>query len=93
MSINETRQHLLGKQMHLRNLISLEAQEIDHITKGQHKRGKLVSDRWEYPIGEAKQIQIAVAKLQQNLSELFANIGAEEMLDEMEKESTKGKQR
>ena len=84
MNINETRQHLLGKQMHLRNLISAEAQEIGHICEGQHKRGKLVSDKWDHPTHQAAQIQTSLSKMQRDLSKLFEVAGADEYLKEQE---------
>ena len=84
MNINESRKHLLGREMHLRSLISDEAQEIARICEGQHKRGKLISDKWDCSRYQAGQLQTSRSRMQKDLSTLFEVAGATEMLEEQE---------
>jgi hypothetical protein len=87
MNIKETRQSLYERQLWIREKIASEADEIAHLCKGEIKRGKVVSDKWDQPDLYSRRIRTCMAKMDKHIAELNCNIGADEMLQQLEVEN------
>ena len=77
---NETLTALYARQLVIRDKIAAGGRNVDAICEGERKRGKVIADQWEHPMAQAKQIQRELTNMQKALGDLFANIGAEEMV-------------